>query len=143
MDWLVSSEVQSDALLDLQTKGNALSVYKVDDEQEIDRAVIALAANRDHIANLDYAIFDDSLLKAYDIALVQVDGETPDSVVNKMHFDAIRLTASKLSRMAWVISLGERRRVNERTVENRIREAINYRWLDLSKMKEGVVKKVS
>ena len=57
LEWLQPDELQSDALLDLQTKDNRLSVYRAEGEEEAKQVVIALAANRESLSNLDYAIF--------------------------------------------------------------------------------------
>ncbi len=69
LDWLPDGGLQADALGDLQTSGNALSVYRVENETDRERVIVALAANRDNLANLDYAIFDDAGLASIGIAI--------------------------------------------------------------------------
>ena len=57
--WLAHSDLQADALGDLQTSSNQLSVYHIeDDKSNLEQIVTALAASRDTIANLDYALLD-------------------------------------------------------------------------------------
>ena len=73
-----SGDLQGDALLDLQTKGNALSVYHVGGVAGVDRVVTALAATRQFVSNLDYVVFDDAPLASSNIDFVQSNGETPD-----------------------------------------------------------------
>ena len=40
LEWLPKGELQSDALLDLKTEDNKLSVYKVDGVEDTERVVI-------------------------------------------------------------------------------------------------------
>ena len=87
IEWIAPGETQADALLDLQTKDNRLSVFRVDNDIDIQRVVIALAATRDHVANLDYAIFDDDELIARGIDITRTVGETPDQTANTLHHD--------------------------------------------------------
>ena len=96
LDWLPDGDLQADALGELQTGGNALSVYRVENETGRERVIVALAANRDNLANLDYAIFDDAGLASIGVAINQPDGQTPDLGVNRLHYDLANLTAGRL-----------------------------------------------
>ena len=71
LDWLPDGGLQGDALGDLQTGGNDLSVYRVENETGRERVIVALAANLDNLANLDYAIFDDAGLASIGVAINQ------------------------------------------------------------------------
>ena len=96
LEWLSQDDIQSDALLDLRTEDNKLSVYKVENEADTERVIIALAATRENLSNLDYAVFEDSTLASTDITISQQNGETPDAEVNKLHYDLTNLTVRKL-----------------------------------------------
>ena len=53
-DWLAGDEVQADALVDLSTKDNELSVWLIEnDKSNLEHVVTALAANCNTISNLD------------------------------------------------------------------------------------------
>ena len=62
LDWdeWGDGDIQSDALLDLRTQDNALSVFRVDEGAGIGRIVTALAATRENLSHLDYVVFDDA-----------------------------------------------------------------------------------
>ena len=142
LPWLSEGELQSDALIDLQTKGNRLSVYRVANKEEVDQVVVALAANRDNLANLDYALFDHTQLPETEFAICQEDGETPDLRVNKWHYDIRDLTVSKLVELARVVSSGCHVRVPKKVVEKHLRTAILTGKLDTSRVKPGLLSKI-
>lgn len=58
-DWLDEDDAQADALSSLRTKDNRLSVWRIDDDRgNLRRVVAALAAGRDFLDKLDYAVID-------------------------------------------------------------------------------------
>jgi hypothetical protein len=63
VSWLEKGDIQADPLADLNTKGNELSVWLVEnDRSNLEQVVTALAATRTDISNLDYALLDVRLL---------------------------------------------------------------------------------
>ncbi len=115
--WLTPGELQADAMLDLQTRGNRLSAYRVDSQAVVERVVAALAANRDHVANLDYAIFDDDELLEQPIEITQSPGETPDETANVLHNHIGELTVGNVALLAKVIASGDQTRVHRRDIQ--------------------------
>jgi hypothetical protein len=102
--WLPNDQLQADALVDLATKGNKLSVYLVDDDHaNLEQIVAALAANADYISDFDYALFNQNRLWDVDIKLESTQGDTPDSEVNDWHCDLIELSASSVIALANII----------------------------------------
>ena len=142
LDWLPRDELQSDALGDLQTKDNTISVYRVDNEQDAERVIVALAANREYVANLDYAIFEDAEFDSIDIEVSQNEGETPDAEVNKLHYDLTNLTARKLVQLAQVVSSGRHSRILKKTVEVRLRRALVAGYLDKGRLKPDLLRRI-
>lgn len=63
-NWATGStyEWQGDALGDLATAKNSLSVFLADSDDMVSYAVAALASKRSQLVNLDYAIIDSELL---------------------------------------------------------------------------------
>lgn len=118
LDWLAEGELQADALLDVLTENNKLSVYLIeDDRSNFQQVVAALAANRDKPANMDYALIDMSELMALDIQFAETSGETVDTAVNAIHRDLIKLTAAKVAAMSNVmLTQGEIKRVKQNDV---------------------------
>lgn len=138
-DWLGSDDIQSDALLDLRTEDNTLSVYKVESGEDIDRVVVALAANREEVQNVDYAIFDDTALTSSNISFIHKEGDTPDYEVNQLHYDVTNLTILSLVQMAQAVLLGERKRVLAKTLKPQVQVALERHQLDRTKMKEKLL----
>lgn len=74
-----------------------------DFQADLERVVTALAGTRQVITDIDYAVFDHSLLSEIAIELEFNDGDTADDDVNKWHRDLVELTTSKLLALARVI----------------------------------------
>ena len=142
--WLPEGELQADALDDLKTTNNTLSVYWVDDSQEnLERVVIAFAANRDSFAQVDYALFDKQILSDLNIEFDKSPGDTPDEEVNKWHLDLVELTASKRFELAMKIMVqAQKRRIPKKTIEKRIIKAVKSKQLSLDKMHQNLQTKI-
>ncbi len=144
--WLLPGEFQSDLLGDLATSGNKLSVYRVEhDCSNLERVVAALAANCDKIANFDYVLFEDTILKDIGIKSEQTKGETPDETVNNCHLDLIELSAFRLVDLAkQVLNRGKVERFSPSEVTNLLAESIHKGYLDKAKMclKEKDIEKI-
>jgi hypothetical protein len=136
-------DLQGDALNDLQTKGNALSVYSVGEGAEIGRIIAALAANRDHLSHLDYVVFDGTSLASSNILVLQTDGQTPDREVNNVHHDVVNLTVSRLLQVAQIVSGCERVRITKSQMKARLKQAMENQWLDSDKVNGDVLRKLS
>lgn len=134
LPWLSQGELQSDALLDLQTRGNRLSLYRVDTDEETEEVVVALAATRQNLANLDYAVFDQSQLADKRISIRQEDGDTPHLQVNRRHYDISELSVGKLAILAQIIANGTHCRVPKKTIKLRLRNAVRAGDLDRERM---------
>lgn len=66
-----------DALGDLKTTQNALSVWKADDETDIEDAIVALALSRDKVDKIYGVNMDSDVLKDKGIAFEENPGEAP------------------------------------------------------------------
>ena len=139
VNWVGKGHVPSDALLDLQTKDNALSVYRIDNDADIDRVVVAVAANRSEINHVDYAVFDGSSLLNMGAVFVQADGDTPDHEVNQLHHDTTHLTVFGLTSMAREIFRGHMNRFLRNKIKQLMGEAIRDCRLDKSKISKKIL----
>lgn len=120
--WLKSGELQADALTDLRTKDNSLSVWQIfDDKSNLDRVVTALATTVNRIANLDFALFNIEILGSLGIAANPTPGKSPDPVVNGWHLDLAELSANKVLVLAHAVS---EHGVTNRVLEKRVLELI-------------------
>lgn len=102
--WLGTGDFPADPLADLLTDKNKLSVYRIEDNQSnLERVIVALAATRANLSNYDYILLDISVLSRINVKYNFVAGTTPDSEVNTWHIDLIELSASKLFDLAEVV----------------------------------------
>jgi hypothetical protein len=135
--WLAREDLQADALVDLATKGNRLSVYVVEDDQSnLERIIAGLAANCDFISDFDYALFADEALDEIKINVEDTNGETPDAVVNSWHRDLVELSAANIFALANVIGTrAERKRVLSRRVLQLVAHAVATGQIERGKLR--------
>ena len=139
VDWLQDGELQGDAFSDLQTSGGKLSIFKVDDETDKQRVVIALAANRDDVDVLDYAVFEDSNLASQGIVPDIQEGETPDKEANQLHYELRNMTVTRLAQLAEVVAAGEHKRILKKQIKSWLQKAVTTGDLNKTKMKRGLL----
>lgn len=142
IEWIAPEETQADALLDLQTRNNRLSVFRVDSDNDIQRVVVALAASRDHVANIDYAIFDDDELIVQGIDITQTVGETPDKTANMLHHDIHNLTVRQIELLARTIALADHTRIHRRDIQTMLRDALQSGDLEPDVVRPGVLTRI-
>jgi len=142
--WLADGELQADPLGDLQTTQNALSVWYVeDDESNLDQVVTALAANCEHLAHLDYILFDGRIVSELNIDIADSKAKTPDREADQWHCDLLRLSAQKLVQLAgMVIDDAEPQRVTLKQVRELIRQAVNSGRICRGDLKPGIRDKI-
>lgn len=143
LNWLPHGELQGDALRDLQTTDNALSIYKVESEGDKERIVIGLAATKDNVANLDYAIFEDSKFSVLGIAAEEREGDTPDIEVNKLHCELRNLTVGLLAQLAQVVSMGKHNRILKKQIKSGLQAAVNAGMVDRGRLKPQLLKELN
>lgn len=145
VSWLPKGEIQADPLGDLATGNNTLSVWQVeDDKSNLEQVIAALAASRDTVSNLDYAIFDVDLLSSIGIKIEVNEGATPYEMANRWHRDLVELTATKLVRLAEAILVhSHRERVPEKKVLRLIKDAVQNGQIDKTKLRPSITTKLS
>ena len=101
-EWLEDDDVPSDALGSFMTKDSALSVWAIeDDRSNLRRVIAALAASRDSIDKLDYALVDESALDITGVFLSRANGRSPDGGANALwHQDLNGLSGKRLVALA-------------------------------------------
>ena len=140
--WLPPGEIQGDALQDIETSDNKVSVFRVENEDDAQQVVFALAANREFLSNLDYAVFDDSNLMAAGIVIRQKDGQTPHNEANKLHYDLSELTARRLVLLAQAVASGEHSRVPKKDIKVGLQQALRSGTIDEDKMKPKLLQSI-
>jgi hypothetical protein len=143
-EWVGPGDAPADCLADLRTNSNALSVYFVpsDDWEALGRRVaLALSAKRQSLDTYDYALFDAQALEEIAIHVEDVDGTTPDPLVNKLHKDLVELSAMQIGTLAGAIRrIGKMNRIHKPEIRKELAAAIGSQRLDRSQISEGVLK---
>jgi hypothetical protein len=106
--WLQPGEVPADALRDLQTNGNALSVFEITDgvePQYIVAAWWAVGPNNDKPGDVGFIVFDADTVRQR-FRVVKTDGLTADRAIDRLHVDIAELTAVRLAELAGVVAAG-------------------------------------
>ena len=142
--WLAPGDLPADPLGDLTTQDNKLSVWRVEESHSnLNQIIAAVAATRDSVSNVDYALFDEKILSQYNIEVRETKGETFDEQINVYHRDLVELSASALVTLARAIRANatiDRRPPKE--VGQLIRQAVSAGRIELTNLKEGIQKKI-
>lgn len=137
--WLKPGELQADALADLKTTGNRLSVWLIqDDKSNLERVIAALASTCDVPTNIDFVLMDQSELQRLGIKWENTKGDSHDEQINHTHhLDLLELTATKLYDFANQIQvIGIKERYLEKTVMRLLIGAIRAGLIPQSKLKD-------
>jgi hypothetical protein len=143
--WLKKGELQADALTDLKTTNNRLSVWLVqNDKSNLDRIITALASTCEYLTNIDFALLDQSILEQLDIKWEKTKGDSHDDVINQTnHLDLIELTATKLYQFAHKIQTnGTMTRYLEKKVINLVIEAIRIGRIAKNRLNEKIQRRI-
>jgi hypothetical protein len=142
--WLPEGELQADALVDLATAENKLSVYLVNDDQSnLEQVVTALAANADYISNFDYALLNQETIINIGIRIENTPGQTPDSTVNTWHMDLSGLTVKNVIALANAVwAQTERRRIPSRRIQELVVNGVSSQQLDQTKLKPKLAERL-
>lgn len=139
--WLEIDDVQADATKCFETDENKLSVFVLDKpDQQVERVVAALAANRDFLGALDLAIVPEKALELCAIRRANIQGETPDSEVNEWHKDFIELSISKIACLATAIKReGQIKRYQPKQVEKAIQRSLSANYINTDHINASLV----
>jgi len=100
IDIMESDEVSADAITNcLKTNKNTLSVWHIETEDDLEKAVLAIVANQDHLDTIDVVILDEPSLNNYNLNIVASPGETPVTSLIEAHRDIAELTFTKLGQV--------------------------------------------
>ena len=135
-------EIQGDAFLDLQPKENALSVWRVENEENINRIIAALAANRSHLAHFDYVIFEKEGLSCIGVESLHTKGETSDAEVNELHYDLVQLTVRKLAALADLVAAGNHCRTSKKEIKDLLWQGIQAGYLNDQDISSSILQKL-
>lgn len=143
--YIPANEAPADALQDLKTSENRLSVWRIeDDRQNLPQVLAAVASRRDNLQKLDYIILDFRYVHQNGLKMADRPGDTLDAEANsKWHLHLIELSASGLSRLAnAMFAYGEIHRAMERELVEHLRRSVANGHIHESGLKPNVAASV-
>lgn len=134
-----------DAIADLRTQGNTLSVWYSKDGSDLNDILVALALSRSRIEKLCYVILDDDYITNLNISLDKKPGLAP-GLINKQILEKHRdLTDIDYWRLGLIAEhIYKRVKENHKDVvtkfqlETLIRDYINNGIVDVSQLTDGI-----
>lgn len=143
--WLADGELQSDALSDLTTSGNCLSMWQIDNDfSNLNRVIAALSSKRNILANFDYALIDQKFFEDRNIKIRQSCGDTPDLDANaNWHWEICELSVPMLINTATFIHKSANiERVMSNDVAKAISTSLSANSFDINKIDEKLLSRV-
>lgn len=139
--------VSADAITNcLKTSKNTLSVWKIETEEDLDQAVLALVTNQDHLDTIDIVILEESSLLKYNLNIVASPGDTPVENLINAHRNISDLTFSKLGEVKnHIVERIRKKKLKRYTVgslKRLLNTAIENGILKKDDLKEDVQKKI-
>jgi hypothetical protein len=136
---MVSGEIPADALVDLRTTNDELSVWRLEpDGSNLSALVAALASNKTtRVDKLDYVVLDEEVFIALKIRCVPTQGVSPHVSANqKYHCDLVELTAAKVFALANEVKRAEatHQRLFPKNVKEILQRALEAKALERSVM---------
>ena len=140
---LAQWELQADAIGDLRTVGNSLSVWRCGEEEatekDVKEAALAMASLMDRASTIDLVWFDQDELEQAGHKVQQTDGETNVPDLCSYHYDICGLDYARLgdiaTRVAAAIEEGRYRRFTRREVLDLLADAVESSRLETKDLK--------
>lgn len=141
------NDVSADAITNcLKTTKNTLSVWSIENENDIEKAILAIASNLDHIETIDVVILNDEKLQEFGIKIITSMGNTPIESLKEIHRDLSELTFSKLGHIKDHIVERIRndkiKRFTKGDLKKLLKKAIEKGFLELDDLNESVRSKI-
>ena len=141
--WLSPDDLRADALRDLATDNNSLSIFEIGPQISVDRILAALGSNGAYIPVVDFVVFDLAILGELGISHERVNGATQDAAVNGQHLNLVQLTAKTLAEFGARIRVaGTVERYAKKHVVRLINQSVAQGFLDPNGLKPDVRKYV-
>ncbi len=140
--WLLTDEIQSDALSDLKTDGNKLSVWEIlEDQSNLEQVLGALASNWDKPQHLDYVIVESNLLAGPGLSLKlekEDEGATKHRAADRQwHYNLCELTATSVLGLAGIVDRAESKaRVTKKRIIAILREEVGANRIEGTRLSQ-------
>lgn len=104
-DLVKGEDVSADAITNcMKTCQNTLSTWKINSQEEIDEAVLAIASAQDHLESIDVVPLKHEHLQENGVKSLKTDGITPIIDLKEKHYDLADLSYKKLGIIAYHIA---------------------------------------
>jgi hypothetical protein len=135
--YLLPGHAPADALRDLATNDNMLSVWQIDEKaSNLERVLAAIVSPNDHLQKLDYLMFDQQHVHTLNLTIEQAEGDTCDSQANaSWHFHLTHLSATDLANLAnEMFTHGEIWRQKERVLASLLSKSVRDGFIEEGKL---------
>jgi len=96
-DWIEENDIPADPLKDFPTTENAISVFLIEDKSNILKVAAAYSSNRfEGYKDIDYILINKCIIDDLEIEVNEINSDTADTIVNKLHYHLARLGGLKL-----------------------------------------------
>lgn len=130
----------------LRTTGNSLSVWRADSEEEINCALLALAASLQRLDAIEYVILNEDDLKAGNLGIENTEVDIPVNTPKELHHDIINLDHSALRTVANLIkkevSENKHARLSRSQAKNILIEAIKKDFIKKERLPAKLVEAI-
>ena len=146
-DILNGEEVSADAITNCtRTIKNTLSLWFIQDESNLDDAVLALVSQAQHLESIDIVMLDESSLKANGLYIENSQSDLPVKRLNGSHYDVVELNYSTLGIFANFIvnafRLEKVKRYTRGTIKKILKNSIGAGELQKEKLNDSIRSKV-
>jgi hypothetical protein len=137
LDWLPSNELQADALGDIRTQNNELSVWLVpDDKSNLAEVMAALSLSADQVSIVEYALIGLDIVSEKGFEIAENLGQTPFTAANHWHRDLVKLSVGKVFELCELVKEAQKERCPDREALNYMAQALGSGAVDVSKISD-------
>ncbi len=140
-------DVSADAITNcIKTSQNTLSTWRIDNEEQIDTAVLAIVSAHQHLDTIDVVWLSQDHLEKEGIHIQDTPGNTPIADLVESHVNIVGLTYKSLGKIAHSIvrrfSNNGVRRYTRTRLKEILRKAISSGRLDAERIAPSIAKKL-
>jgi hypothetical protein len=145
---LEGEQPSADAITNcMKTNRNRLSVWSIDDEGELEDAVIAIVSVGTHLDTIDVLTIDKSLIEQKNLVLEKSSNPTPYFNFEERHCDVVNLDYASLGYMAEIIIESIRQDRRKRFTEPQLKRimtiAVETGKVEFDELEPDIKKKIS
>jgi len=142
-DIVRGEDISADAITNcMKTYRNTLSAWQIDNDAEIDDAVLAIVSSHQHLDTIDIVCISKDRLDQNGINMKSTPGRTPVEDLTNKHIDIANLTYKTLGDVAYHIvkAFCEQnvKRYTRGSLKKLLKEAINSGRLDIANLEPSV-----